>query len=475
MKRIWIILLAALYLLTVNLPAGAQDEFFIHTVRWYENIKDISKKYDVPVEVIMEVNGLEKPKVKTRMKLKIPVDLQRYYRLKAESDSLTATASDSVAVSQNEVVEIAEAQEVTENEPESKWSWKSIFGFKSKVKATLILPLGEDASSDNFFDFYSGALLAAKDLGENGINADISVINLAGEDITIALSSRLNDADLIIGPVSQKGLEKVLDFTEKTPVISPLDPKAAFLADSVKNFIQAPSPSSRQYSDLAGWLLEERDMTDNIVLISESGVALSNGMKEFEEILTSSGIQFKQLNYTILEGREITSKVESAMVPEVTNRVVVLSEKEAFVNDVVRNLNLMIYNKFNVVLYSSSRIRSYETIDVENLHSLNLHVCSSYFIDYDDPRVKRFVLSYRALYNTEPSQFAFQGYDVVGYFIKACHDCGTSWPKKLAKIGNAKMLQADFKFIKNSGGGFVNTGVRRIIYGQDYSVKEILR
>lgn len=476
MKRLRIILLAVAWLLVAVLPAGAQTEYFIHTVRWYEGIKDISKKYDVPVEVIMEVNNLDKPKVKSRMKLKIPVDLQAYYRMQASSEGLVQEAADSTAAAANAVTEpvTADNPEEEDDKTESPWDWSYIFGFKDKVNATLILPLGQDASSDNAFDFYGGAMLAARDLGEKGINSDVDVINLTGNEISEEAAEKLEKSDLIIGPVSEKDLVKVLAVAGKTPVISPLDPRASGLADSVANFIQAPTAAVRQYSDLAAWLCEERFPEDNIVLVSESGTALSAGMKELERILEENGIAANKLTYSILEGRSVSAKVTSAMVPEVTNRVVILSEKEAFVNDVVRNLNLALYNKYQVVLYSASKIRSFETIDIENLHSLNLHVCSSYYIDYDDPRVKRFVLSYRALFNTEPSQFAFQGYDVMGYFIKACHDSGRSWQKKLARIGKAKMLQADFKFIRQPDGGYLNTGIRRIIYGQDYSVKEIL-
>ena len=476
MKRFRIILLAVVWLLAATVPAGAQTEFFIHTVRWYEGINDISKKYDVPVEVIMEVNGLEKPKVKSRMKLKIPVDLQAYYRMKAQTEQ---SATDSSAVATATVENTVSEQDVTEPEEEdndkteSSWSWGSIFGFKSKVTATLVLPLGQEASSDNAYDFYSGAMLAARDLGEKGVNADINVINITGDEVSEDAAAKLDKADFIIGPVSEKDILKVLAVAGKTPVISPLDPKAAGLADSVANFIQAPAAAIRQYIDLADWLYQERELEDNIVLISETGTALSSGMQALVKELEAKGIGFKKLEYSILEGRNVTNKVESAMSAEKTNRVVVLSEKEAFVNDVVRNLNLMIYNKFDVILYSASKIRSYETIDIENLHSLNLHVCSSYYIDYDDPRVKDFVKTYRALFNAEPSQFAFQGYDVMGYFVKACHDSG-KWYKKLARISRAKMLQADFKFEKQHDGGYINTGIRRVIYTPDYSVKEIL-
>ena len=105
------------------------------------------------------------------------------------------------------------------------------------------------------------------------------------------------------------------------------------------------------------------------------------------------------------------------MTTEGTNRIVIASESEAFVNDVVRNLNLLIFNNIDVVLYAPSKIRSFETIEVENLHNTSLHVSLTYHIDYESENVKSFLMRYRALYNTEPTQFAFQGYDIARYFL----------------------------------------------------------
>ena len=51
----------------------------------------------------------------------------------------------------------------------------------------------------------------------------------------------------------------------------------------------------------------------------------------------------------------------------------------------------------NVVLYSISKIRSFDTIEVEYLHNANLHVSISYFVDYDSPAVQRFLMKYRAI------------------------------------------------------------------------------
>ncbi len=155
-----------------------------------------------------------------------------------------------------------------------------------------------------------------------------------------------------------------------------------------------------------------------------------------------------------------------------SNRVFIASESEAFVNDVVRNLNVMIHQKYNVVLYAASKIRSFETIEVENFHNCSMRVSTGYYIDYKDTKVMEFLLRYRALYNTEPSQFAFQGYDIAKYFISHRYKYGNRWMKKLS-ADDADMLQSSFRFENTPNGGYINTAVRRILYDTDWTVRKL--
>ena len=76
--------------------------------------------------------------------------------------------------------------------------------------------------------------------------------------------------------------------------------------------------------------------------------------------------------------------------------------------------------------------------------------------------MQKFLLAYRALYGTEPNQFAFQGYDTAMYFINIVSKYGGGW-KYLLEGTTAKGLHTDFKF-----SGHKNTAVRRIVYGKDF-------
>ena len=98
---------------------------------------------------------------------------------------------------------------------------------------------------------------------------------------------------------------------------------------------------------------------------------------------------------------------------------------------------------------------------------------TDYYIDYEDQRVKDFLLKYRALFNTEPSQFAFQGYDSASYFINLCNRYGDRWTEMVDNAPQA-MLQSTFRCKKiDENGGYINNGIRRIIYDDGWSVYEL--
>ena len=434
----------------------SKDVFVTHTVKWYENLEMISEKYGVPVELIMEINGLSGKKLSNRQKLKIPADLTAYLAAHAAEKQESEKADAALAAVQDS---------------ESKPAETAVQDRKGSVNAVLMMPFqaSEGKGSVTCMDFYSGALLAARELGLEGINVDLDVYDTMGDTPPTAEISARND--FIIGPVSAEDLEKVLAAAPATvEVISPIDPRTGSLTASHSNFIQVPEPAKEQFSDLIRWIGEDKDSSDRIVAIYEKGARASAENEMVSALIHESGMIASSFSYNILEGRDVLESMETLMDSTAVNRVLVVSESEAFVNDVVRNLNLMIHDRYSIVLYGPSRLRGFETIDVEDYHNVNLHVSSPYYIDYDTPEVQSFLLKYRALFNTEPTPYAFQGYDIATYFIGLCagHDGDLD---SILESSDREMLQTDLKFRKSGeGDGYVNTGVRRIVYGDNYTI-----
>ena len=444
-----------------------EDKYTVHTVRWYEDLDVIAEKYDVTVESIMELNNLKGRKLKNRQKLRIP-------------SATEVSAAEPDAAAQGPIVP-ATSGDVQNVSPENRTTTgisSSILPLfrKNSVDISLLLPLaaGDSTSgSRSNMDFYSGALLAARQLGKEGVGIDLSVYDVADEQMHIT-EERLKSSDVVIGPVSAGDLGRLLaSAPNSTYIVSPLDHRAEPLALSYKNFIQAPSSSTAQYADLANWIREEKSPHDTVIIIHEKGIKDRTGINTLTHGLKGNGIGFQTFSYNILEGRDIPDSLRSRMTLTARNHLMIASESEAFVNDVIRNINLMVHEKYDVAVYASSKIRGFDTIEGANLHNVNLHVSASYYIDYDQKEVQDFIMDYRALFNTEPTPFAFQGYDIILYFAGICSKYGNAWPAMLP-LEEEELLQSGFRFsrvvVGQSEVGFANTAIRRITYGPDYSV-----
>ena len=439
--------------------APKTGEYIIHTVKWFEDINIIAKKYGVSVDAIMKANGLSSKTLSRKQQIKVPVG---------------GTAGDVMVAEGNDIPQQTEDKTIFDTISETiNEKAEEIFNTgKNDITAALILPfIAQKQPNDNNLDFYSGVLLAVRDLSAEGINVDLSVYDAAGGVIPVT-EEKFNSCDIVLGPISVADITSTLKICgSRTPVISPLEPKAADLAAVYSNLIQAPSSTEAQCEDIIDWLKEEMKSGDTVILFSEKGAKMTAAASTLAQALANSGITYTTISYGLLEGKDIAARIESAATETNTVRMVIASESEAFVNDVVRNANLAAHRKHQVALYCTSRVRSFETIEVENLHNTNLHTSISYYVDYDAPEVQRFVKAYRALFNTEPGPFAFQGYDTAHYFCGMCSKYWR-WTEKLDNF-RGKGLQSDFKFQRTAEGGYVNTAVRRVLYAPDFRILSV--
>ena len=446
-------------------PVAPIQKTKTHTKKWYEDIDMIAAQYNVSAEAIMVANNLTDKKLANRQKLIIPMGSTTAAESEKKPDAATDTA---IAAADEQNTQMAPEPAQVETEQNI-----AIFPERS-VNATVLLPMRniEGKLSRNNMDFYSGIMLAVYDLSQKGINTDINVYDIA-DPTTPVTKEDIEDSDVVIGPISAADLTRLFQTSPETgAVISPLDPRAERLVAEYNDLIQAPTPHRIQYQDLTEWIKEETGEKDKVFIFSERTVRVNEAASVMKEVMDSSGIAYTPFTYSILEGRDILEPLKEIMTTEGANRIYIASESEAFVNDVVRNLNLMLLENFEVILYAPSKIRSFETIEVEHFHKTAMRVSLTYYINYEDQAVKDFLLKYRALYNTEPSQFAFQGYDIAHYFISLCHKYGKDWTDKLEESEKA-MLQSTFKYLKQGTGGYINNGVRRITYGPNWTITQV--
>lgn len=428
----------------------------IHIAKWYEDLDVIAEQYGVTVDDIMKANNLTGRKLVKRQKLIIPYPGE---------ETVTKPAV---------VAEVAPTPQVPAEETVAEVVDSVTIEPVSKVNLSLVMPLtnSEGEPHRNNMDFYCGALLAVYDMANEGIDCNLNVCDIMNADSGFDMES-LTKSDMIIGPVSTADLTRMFNAVPAgTTVVSPLDPRAEKLITEHSSMIQIPTPHQVQNRDLIKWMEEDFTEGDRAVMITEKGARQTGIVNIMKEALDSSSLAYQTFSYSILEGRDVTEALTGLMSEEGKNRIVIASESEAFVNDVVRNLNLLIYNNLDIVLYAPSKIRGFDTIEVENLHKTSTHVSLAYYVDYESPLVKEFLLKYRALFNTEPNQFAFQGYDVTRYFASQYTKAGKNWKEGLDG-DETEMLQSTFMLRRQPSGGHLNNGIRRIVYDNGYSIKRV--
>lgn len=432
-------------------------EYTEHIVKWYEDLNMIANKYGVSADDIVLYNRLPSKKVTRKQVLRIPLKPfdRSAYATKEETPEVPVTVEESKVQPKEEVVvpPVQEEEKVVETVPE-----QVTFTSKQTVQAALLLPLGASGKvNDTNMDFYAGVLMAVKDMEEKGIGTELDVYDVSNG---LPSKSSLGKCDFILGPIAAADIKKVYNLTEgRIPIISPLDPKAAPMADTLLNVIQAPSSSEAQFNDLASWIHKDKNPEDIIIVLKEKGKFNSAG-EGMVRALMENGISHSTITYSLSEGTGIPSRLTQIMTKSGINRIIVASDRQEFMNDATRSAGIMVNKGYNVVLYAPSRARNFD-IDPDSFHKTELHVVSSYFVDYSRKDVQKFLLAYRALYGTEPNQFAFQGYDTAMYFINIVSKYGGGW-KYLLEGSAARGLHTDFKF-----SGHKNTAVRRIVYCKD--------
>lgn len=446
-----------------------QGQSIEHVVRWYESLFSIAKKYGVTEDEIIKLNSLSDKKVETRQILRIPIH-------NSQSDKVEQTVKNDTTSAYTQ--DNQRTASVKEKKSENDRGYFSGFADKS-FSATLILPLGgntenRDERSLNFFEFYQGFLVALEDVKKDfpGSKLEINVFDSdAYKNVSELLtSSDISKSDIIIGPVYSNQLETVLDFTgdRNIPVISPVDPASEHLTTLYPNLYQVSTPLVYQQNGIFSRITRFSE----VAVIWEKGGADGGLVNITRNLLNEKSIEFREISYDILSGREILPKISEMLVQGKINHVIVASNSEAFVSDVLRNLNLLqTRNGFEIAVYGTPGWRGFESVDLNYYHTMKLSISMQYFIDYTNEDVKRFLSRFRALYGAEPSAYAFHAYDIAQFFLSSLLKYGRNFGEYVEEQERA-LLRTDFRFVHKAGDrGFTNSAVRQIIYKPDYSIE----
>jgi len=458
--------------------------YISHTVVLQETMYSISKKYNVSVEQIKAANAsIIKDELQTGEILRIPVEKENKVLL---SDSLVPRKSqkycDSIRLSYTtRIIHVSLilplfSDLVNENVISDDTKNDSKNDSKDKIKP-------DDADINpvaaNFLEFYQGSLLALKKLKSEGISVSLDIYDSEkskNKSDDLLLKPDFANSDLIIGPIFPDNVRKVAAYAKQHQVmmVSPISVKDEFVKVNPYFFqVNPPISVSLNYivKFLAGYSQE------NIILIQQEGTPEEPSVKDFKE-------KVKNILGTN-ELKEFLYAFQKDMIPLLSetkkNVFIVPSTDEIFVTDLLRYLNGF-YPNYQVVLMGISNWSWYNAIDIEYLHNLNFHYFAPFYIDYDDVKVKDFLLNFQSVYGFEPQKtsvygfnYAMLGYDVFYFFVKSFSLVGNNCGQCLLDADKSSLL-TKYNFVQDKiTNGYINRSSTIIRFNQDYTVTKLMQ
>ena len=453
-----------------------------YNVKWYESLDDVAVKFNVTVEALVSLNGIDTDSDKRIRSVLIPDDAYMKSMGEIEADNAGSPLQSGIQTDTAAETVTGELPDAVTERPSVPVS-PTAATEKQDYTISIVLPFNASRLTDGLnaytADFYAGVLTAAASLKEQSLMDGITIraVDLSRYSSSWEMLSdgALEGSSLIIGPISERDLQPVAAYglRNRIPTVSPLDLKTAGLAENNPYFYLFPPKSdlalSHQIDKIAVRAADTSSVS--VTVIYEQGYEFSDAVVETVTALQERDIPYRTFHYDFLSGRGIDSVMVKSLRPSVTNCVLVPSMSEAFITDALRNLNLIesAYD-YNVEVYGLSKWKSFETIETHYFHSLDLRLAMSYHIDYGDTLTADFIARYRAAFNTEPTSFAYQGHDILTFFVNAINTYGNRFPEAIINERKS-LIQSDVLFLPTApGSGYENRAFKDILFTEGWTV-----
>ena len=474
------------------------DQFIYHTVEQKETVYSLTRFYEITEDILLEHNSFVTDGLKIGQVLKIPkiVDIESETVLLKMDDSISDSVlyekramiafSDSIDIPECEKFDYIQEEpfqiavflpvDLEKNDEEFYIDSSEVDDFGEKIYERIYYdPFYIYPRSLSFIEFYEGLLLAVDTLKQNGLSINMHVYDTQNDTARIKELldyPELANMDLIIGPVFNHEIKLVSEFSRENGIkmVSPLSDNLKLVDENPYLFQVSPSYTA-QMDEFAKYVANFKDK--NIVLVHNGdSLRYSNIQLVRDKIFgyisidtSINNIQFKEVVF-----KDSINVLEHALDDNVENIFIIPTNEEAFVTEVITNLNTLKSFGKEIKAIGLSRWQRFRNIDPEYFFNLNLSIATPFFIDYHKADMKNFILKYRDTYKTEPGQMAIHGYDVGMYFLSALKYYGKNFQNCIYNH-NPDLLQADYRFVKwYETSGYENIGVVIIKYYDGYNI-----
>ena len=451
--------------------ADDKGEYYYHKVTQGETLASISQKLGITADVIMKNNpGLDQANLKPGQLLRIPG---------APKEIIEVKKDDSPVVNTPDKKDLPPVQL---NSEENNFNVALFLPFylsytpyieTEKIKKGLA-----DFPKDSKIavEFYQGAMMALDSLKRSGISVKLSVYDTGADSsgsFDVNRFPELKKMDLLIGPLYTTHFIALSKFAKENniPIVSPLSQNNKILLGNTN--VSKATPSVMTQVEQSAAYIGKKWFDQNILLMASVGPKDNSYYNTMKMMVNNSkkDHHLEDSVITVSTLKNITDNLKSDKV----NVIVIMNSTPAFVTDILSKLSKMkddTKGRDSIVVFGMSSWTGIESIDMEYLSNLNVFLPVNNFTGYDDPDVARFIHRYRAANNTEPSEYVYQGFDVMYYYVSAMKAVGAKAMQQQLPNRKWKGTHLNFDLYQSSPeSGYENRAVFILRYDHDQLVK----
>ena len=428
-------------------------KYHIHSVKVYETLWSISKKYNIEIDSLNYYNPeLLKYNLRQGSKIKLPIS----YVKKLINDEF------------NEEIQIYSLKDSVKQKKEIKlglflpfktnqFDFDSIFKIKEDLKKRNLKTIS--------LDFCFGVILAYKEASELGINCEVEFFDTKN-DIShlnkIIKKVKPNKFDAIIGPLIPKNFNYLssLGYFRDTPLIAPLSTKPVKF---VKNVYQSVTSKEFLRKKMYKYLDKIIDSTKNTLIIADT---LN---REIEKELNLR-FPYSKIIRPEAEGYMSTELVDSLITDSLPNKIIFESENLALISNVTSLLNSISSEEREIHLITTKREKVYDNFNISRKHLGNINFTyADGSATFENENTINFERKYLDTFNKLPTFESLRAYDLTLDIILRL-----AYSKKIffKKNNLTKYLKNSFDYKKIDKSGYSNEAFYLLMH-DGYSVKEI--
>lgn len=454
--------------------ATAGDCKKMHTVRLFETIYSLSRKYGVSQEALVAANpSLRDGKLKLGQVICIPYT----------NEELVAMSENEKSPTVKEETVVADATPVSE-EPVSdedsyiRTPWEGL-------NVALILPFmletkNSAASSDQskMVEYYEGFLLAIDSLKHAGVSINLWVFDSGGAKASIAPileEEAMSHMDIIFGPMHASHIAEASKFAQqhRIPLVLPFERDVDQVFENPMIY-QVNTPQSYLNSEVFDHFFETF-RNPNVLFFGKEGTTPDPFCSALQQELMQRGFSYST------NPADTTSNVSSLMQycsPSADNVLMLTTSDHDVLSKMLPTFQLMARDTIaEVHLFGYPKYQIYSTSHMDAFYECDTYFYSQFYTNNTLPDAvafhRLFSRSYmRDIVNRYP-KFAILGFDTGYYFLRALSQHPRNFAEQLPRF-HCKTIQTGFRFERvNNWAGFINNKVNFIHFSKDGELRKI--